>query len=142
MAQPNTPQRGHQSRAEPESCGRCSAESAGSTTDSLERAGERIVIGWAALLAIKHVVETVQWYHDNVAEAVRRIFDRFRRHRPDVQLRVHGALRPSPALLQQIGREAKPSIAPDRLLLGYLVVSNLGLLALLGALVVAKVLSE
>jgi hypothetical protein len=98
--------------------------------------------GWPVLLTGKQIVETLQWYYHAVEGIMRRIFRRFRTSAPTgipVTIEITGAWVPSGRVLQQV-EESHHEVAPgnEPLLLGYLVLSNVLLIGLLSALVIAK----
>lgn len=99
-----------------------------------------LLYGWPVILMAKQIIETLRWYYDGVHDVIRRIFGRFRRHAPGgVVIEVTGSWTPSVTALQKVAEaEREPKMRRESLLLVYLVASNMLLLGLLVALVIAK----
>jgi len=99
-----------------------------------------ILYGWPVILTAKQIIETLRWYYDSVRDVIRRIFGRFRRHRPGgLVIEVSGSWIPSATLLQKVAEpERQPKMRREDWLLVYLIASNILLLGLLAALVIAK----
>jgi hypothetical protein len=101
-----------------------------------------VLYGWPVLLGAKQIVETLQWYYRAVEGIVRRIFGRFRdRHYVGVpvEIEITGDWVPSGRVLQPVEEShPEPALGHQGLLLGYLVLSNVLLIGLLAALVIAK----